>query len=295
MKKHKPESSTTHENNQSFGNQNERSPFFNVAPGFLNGGVVQKKEDPFFRPATGSRNDTGLPGHLKSGVEALSGVSLDAVKVHSNSPRPVQLNALAYAQGTDIYLAPGQERHLPHEAWHVAQQAQGRVQPTTRMKNGVPVNDDQGLEQEADVMGTRAMRGAVQGTDPVPKTQAQASHAVVQAMFSAYGAVAWDDCNVGQAQNAIRKDVQFFDGGGKGDLVWVHYHANDKNVGNNDFKSFTATFMAQDQRFPKAPEQKYHFNIGEDGKGEWDNKAPKAWREAAEKAAQDALDCLTKK
>lgn len=75
-------------------------------------------------------NQTGLPNQLKSGVEALSGQSLDDVKVHYNSAQPAQLNALAYAQGTDIHVAPGQEQHLPHEAWHVAQQKQGRVQAT---------------------------------------------------------------------------------------------------------------------------------------------------------------------
>jgi hypothetical protein len=73
------------------------------------------------------------------------------------------LNAHAYAQGSEIHVAPGQERHLPHEAWHVVQQAQGRVKPTMQMKAGVPVNDDAGLESEADVMGAKALGlGAVQ-------------------------------------------------------------------------------------------------------------------------------------
>ncbi|MBI3284904.1 MAG: DUF4157 domain-containing protein [Burkholderiales bacterium] len=102
-------------------------------------------------------NNTGLPDQLKSGVEALSGLSLDDVKVHYNSTRPTQLHALAYAQGKDIHLGPGQERHLPHEAWHVVQQAQGRVRPTVQMQAGVAVNDEMHLEREADVMGARAM------------------------------------------------------------------------------------------------------------------------------------------
>jgi hypothetical protein len=105
------------------------------------------------RPA----NRTGLPDRLKAGVEALSGVSMDRVKVHYNSARPAQFSARAYAQGTDIHLAPGQERHLPHEAWHVAQQAQSRVRPTARVAGGLPINDDAGLEREADIMGARAL------------------------------------------------------------------------------------------------------------------------------------------
>jgi hypothetical protein len=104
-------------------------------------------------------NNTGLPDQLKSGIESLSGLLMDDVRVHLNSSQPAQLNALAYAQGSDIYIAPGQERHLPHEALHVVQQAHGRVRPTLQMKQGVLVNDDVGLEREADVMGPKALEG----------------------------------------------------------------------------------------------------------------------------------------
>lgn len=114
--------------------------------------TVQRQEQ-----ATAKPNNTGLPNQLKSGIESLSGMSMDHVKVHYNSSQPAQLNALAYAQGSDIHVAPGQEQHLPHEAWHVVQQAQGRVKPTMQMKGGVPVNDDAGLETEADVMGAKAL------------------------------------------------------------------------------------------------------------------------------------------
>lgn len=102
-------------------------------------------------------NNTGLPDQLKSGIENLSGYSLDDVKVHYNSAKPAQLNAHAYAQGTDIHVASGQEKHLPHEAWHVVQQKQGRVQATRQMKSNVNINDDKGLEKEADVMGQAAL------------------------------------------------------------------------------------------------------------------------------------------
>ena len=100
----------------------------------------------------------GLPSQLKAGIESMSGMSMDHVKVHYNSDKPAQLNAHAYAQGSEIHVAPGQEQHLPHEAWHVVQQAQGRVRPTMQMKQGVPVNDDVGLESEADAMGEKALQ-----------------------------------------------------------------------------------------------------------------------------------------
>ena len=114
---------------------------------------------PIQRESEVKPNNTGLPGNLKSGIENLSGYSMDDVKVHYNSDKPSQLQAHAYAQGTDIHVASGQEKHLPHEAWHVVQQKQGRVKPTMQMKQGVPVNDDARLEKEADVMGYKASQG----------------------------------------------------------------------------------------------------------------------------------------
>ncbi|TWT90074.1 hypothetical protein Mal64_04570 [Pseudobythopirellula maris] len=110
-------------------------------------------------PIQTKENNTGLPDNLKSGVESLSGMSMDHVKVHYNSDKPAQLNAHAYAQGSDIHVATGQEKHLPHEAWHVVQQAQGRAQPTTQLK-GAWVNDDAALEKEADHMGAQALQAA---------------------------------------------------------------------------------------------------------------------------------------
>jgi len=116
---------------------------------------------------------SGLPPQLKSGVESLSGMSMDHVQVHYNSDKPAQLNALAYAQGSDIHVGPGQEQHLPHEAWHVVQQAQGRVQATKQLKDGVAINDDKGLEHEADAMGLKAMqRASFEKNKPAQKVSA---------------------------------------------------------------------------------------------------------------------------
>lgn len=115
-------------------------------------------------PATGiqftvqrQENKTGMSNQLKSGIETLSGVNMNDVKVHYNSAKPAQLNAHAYAQGTDIHVGPGQEKHVPHEAWHVVQQKQGRVKPTMQMQ-GVNINDNKSLETEADVMGSKAIQ-----------------------------------------------------------------------------------------------------------------------------------------
>ena len=100
---------------------------------------------------------TRLPDTLKAGIEKLSGISMDDVKVHVNSPNPVQIKDTVYAQGSDIHLTPGREEDIPHESWHVVQQRQGKVQPVYQKKGGVTVNDDTILEQEADRMGNKAM------------------------------------------------------------------------------------------------------------------------------------------
>jgi len=125
----------------------------------LQSGSLQRKADMVGSAAQHAPhpNLTGLPDDLKSGIENLSGFSMDDVRVHYNSSKPATVQALAYTQGTDIHVAPGQEKHLPHEAWHVVQQKAGRVSPTTNI-NGMPVNDNAALEHEADVMGEKAVK-----------------------------------------------------------------------------------------------------------------------------------------
>ena len=120
-------------------------------------------------------NATRMPGLLRSGLEHLSGVDLSSVRVHYDSAKPAQLQALAYTLGRDIYLGPGQERHLAHEGWHAVQQLQGRVAAAG------PINDDPALEREADDMGAQAQ--ALGGSLPaapiaVPRAASAASGAI---------------------------------------------------------------------------------------------------------------------
>lgn len=100
-------------------------------------------------------NRTGVPDVMKRQYEAMSGLSMDDVRVHYNSARPAQVDALAYTQGSHVYVAPGQERHLGHELGHVIQQKQGRVRPTGSIE-GFAVNLDEGLEREADALDRQA-------------------------------------------------------------------------------------------------------------------------------------------
>ncbi len=147
-----------------------------------NDAIQMKKESAPGEGQAVKANHTGLPDQLKSNMESMSGVDLSDVKVHYNSSEPMQLQAHAYAQGTDIHVAPGQEQHLGHEAWHVVQQKQGRVKPTKQLKKDsgqestplqrVSINDDPQLEKEADEMGAKAQSGN-QGEGPVQLQQGQ--------------------------------------------------------------------------------------------------------------------------
>ncbi|MCR4887985.1 MAG: DUF4157 domain-containing protein [Ruminococcus sp.] len=130
------------------------------------------------------QSKSNLPAQLKANIEAMSGFSMDDVRVHYNSSKPAQMKALAYTQGTDIHVGPGQEKHLGHEAWHVVQQKQGRVAPTAQLK-GVNVNTDSSLEHEADVMGARASVFSAPASPVVQrKTADGAQGATVQFRFN---------------------------------------------------------------------------------------------------------------
>ncbi|WP_437312512.1 eCIS core domain-containing protein [Sorangium sp. So ce385] len=110
---------------------------------------------------------TAIPAPVRGKMEAAFGADFSGVRVHPRSSRAAELGALAYTQGSDIHMAPGQwapetrqgQELLGHELAHVVQQRQGRVQATAQYK-GVALNDDAALEAEADALGARAAQGA---------------------------------------------------------------------------------------------------------------------------------------
>ncbi len=123
---------------------------------------IQQKDTPNI-----ASQGSGLPTQLKENMEAMGGVNLSDVKVNYNSSKPKEMGAMAYAQGSQIEIGPGQEKHLPHEAWHTVQQKQGRVKPNTEVQaKGLPLNDDATLEKEADVMGEKAQQGVLTTRTP---------------------------------------------------------------------------------------------------------------------------------
>ncbi|MBE9210885.1 DUF4157 domain-containing protein [Nostoc sp. LEGE 06077] len=174
-------------------------------------------------------NHTGLPDNLKTGIENLSGLAMDDVRVHYNSPKPAELNALAYAQGTEIHVASGQEQHLPHEAWHIVQQKQGRVKPTIQ-RAGIAINDDHRLEREADTIGQKALqiKSTLQKTNhqndnhhPVKVVQAQSTQVIQLATNPVGNFAAYDAANLNViAQNTTNNptDVEVLNSGTLGTI-----------------------------------------------------------------------------
>ncbi len=189
------------------------------------------------------KNKTGLPDNLKSGIENLSGYSMDDVKVHYNSSKPAQLQAHAYAQGTNIHLAPGQEKHLPHEAWHVVQQKQGRVKPTRQLKSKVNINDDAGLEKEADVMGVKALQmqsknsqdlslGKENGNSNIVQRQEEDTY-ILRLLFSGSGHNFISEKRRIEVVNNVHKDKEWSTEGGvmvKKRLLPTTYNTDSEKV-----------------------------------------------------------------
>jgi hypothetical protein len=116
-------------------------------------------------PAAGKAGGASLPTGIRAHMEAAFGADFSAVRIHEGGDAE-RLDALAFAQGTDIHFAPGRFAPsntqglelLGHELAHVVQQAQGRVEGSIHA-SGMSVNDDSALEHEADVLGAKAARG----------------------------------------------------------------------------------------------------------------------------------------
>ncbi len=146
-------------------------------------------------------------------------MSLDAVRTHYDSSKPAVLHAFAYTQGTDIFVAPGQEQYLPHEAWHVVQQMQGRVAPTSQAM-GVLINDETGLEQEAEAMGRRAATSPPDQL-PLPKTARPAGR-VAQ--------LVWNDekYQVDNSERTLHVDTREVSWGRTGGSSQYQYHKQEE-------------------------------------------------------------------
>lgn len=131
----------------------------------INQQLTEKTEAPKKKPDL-----TGIPVQVQENFENYSGLSFDDVRVHYNSDKPAQLQSLAYTQGSEVHIAPGQEKHLKHELGHVVQQKQGLVSPTSEI-NGQRINESPVLERGADLIAseTAAYGDNASRTESPPK------------------------------------------------------------------------------------------------------------------------------
>ena len=95
-----------------------------------------------------------VPVQLRQVAEYLSGKDLSDVRVHYHSDKPARLGAAAYAQGSDIFIGPNQQVHLPHELWHVVQQKSGALAGVATQLGDDLVVENALLEKEVDIIGT---------------------------------------------------------------------------------------------------------------------------------------------
>lgn len=131
------------------------------------------------KPTTPKENTTGIPDNIKQGIESLSGYSLDEVRVHYNSDKPEAIEAHAYTEGMDIYIATGQEEYLPHEVWHVVQQMDGLAKKRIEV-NGKGIDDKKGLEKDATDKGEQAKKGNLPLNTDLKKKQINGENPVIQ-------------------------------------------------------------------------------------------------------------------
>lgn len=125
------------------------------------------QSQPFSAPVQKKDSVNGISFSENETVKQLTDGAVDlhasGSKVETTSTSDSRLKdvgARSMAVGGNALI--GDSRDRGHEIWHLAQQHQGMVQPTTTVNNQ-PVNDDPGLEKEADEMGAKIMQGKFKG------------------------------------------------------------------------------------------------------------------------------------
>ena len=82
------------------------------------------------KPVLDAPSNIGQPleAALRHELEAAHNLDLSDVMVHVGH-EPVHVGAQSFISGNDIFVAPGNEHLVPHEATHVAQQRQTITTP----------------------------------------------------------------------------------------------------------------------------------------------------------------------
>jgi hypothetical protein len=102
-----------------------------------------------------------LPDDVRARMEKVFQTDFSDVRIHEGSEAE-SIGVMAYTQGSHIHFRPGEynpyslsgQELLRHELTHVVQQLEGRV--PAPLGNGVPINDNPLLEEEAIEKGKKA-------------------------------------------------------------------------------------------------------------------------------------------
>jgi Domain of unknown function (DUF4157) len=113
-----------------------------------------------------------LLGDIRAKMEPQLGADLSGVKVHTGSESAeaaMQFGARAFTVGQDVHFGAGEyapgtkegDRLMAHELTHAVQAQKSGVQ-----RKSVGINEDAGLEGEADAMGAQAAAGGREVSQP---------------------------------------------------------------------------------------------------------------------------------
>ncbi len=161
---------TTNEQNNAVANQiennNSGSELSLNTPEYNSQGadnvLFQMKEGSSTEASSGTTQE---PGNYMTQMQSAFDTDFSDVNIHEDSKTASDLGALAFTQGNNVHFAPGQfkpdtqsgKELIGHELTHVVQQREGKVQ-TTKQIGKFNINDNSGLEKQADTMGAKAAR-----------------------------------------------------------------------------------------------------------------------------------------
>ena len=130
---------------------------------------VQSKIQPkLMKGGTGTKSSgEKLPDKVQAKMENSFGQDFSSVSVHKESSSAQDIHAKAYTQGNEVHFAPGEynpesqsgQELIGHELTHVVQQREGKVGAGDVHGKGLEINQDAGLENEADELGKLASQG----------------------------------------------------------------------------------------------------------------------------------------
>lgn len=106
---------------------------------------------------------TEIPVQLKTRTEDSTRVPFNYVRANYNSDKPAKLDTLAYTNGNQVGISPGQKRYSAYDLRNAMQQKLNAVRASVRYEGNEAINTDVELERQSDVSGVRKNAEILQG------------------------------------------------------------------------------------------------------------------------------------